>query len=144
MTEVMFHLRVADRVDYACRLLRKAYAQDAQVVVCAPPSTLAKVDTLLWTSDPVSFVPHLRLAPDAPAPDTVAAATPIWLVERGEQAPTHDVLLNLGDELVAGFETFARVIEIVPQDEAAVQAARLRWKHYADRGYVLKRHEARV
>lgn len=37
MTEVMFHVRVADRVGYACRLLRKAHARDAKVVVCAPP-----------------------------------------------------------------------------------------------------------
>lgn len=139
----MFHLRVADRIGYACRLLRKAYAQDAQVVVCAPPSTLAKLDTMLWASDPASFIPHVRLAPDARPPDHLAG-TPIWLVERAEQGPTHEVLLNLGDELVAGFEAFARVIEIVPQDVDAAQAARLRWKHYADRGYVLKHHEARA
>jgi DNA polymerase-3 subunit chi len=139
----MFHLRVADRVGYACRLLRKAYAQQAQVVVCAPPATLAALDTLLWVSDPTSFIPHVRLAPDARAPERLAD-TPIWLVEHAEQAPTHDVLLNLGDELVAGFEAFARVIEIVPQDEDAAQAARRRWKHYADRGYVLKHHEARA
>lgn len=138
----MFHLRVADRLGYACRLLRKAHAQDARVVVCAPPATLARLDALLWTSDPSSFVPHVRLEPGAASLSEVDP-TPIWLVERVEQAPTHDVLVNLGDELVAGFEAFARVIEIVPEDEAAKQAARLRWKHYADRGYVLKRHEAR-
>lgn len=139
----MFHLRVADRIGYACRLLRKAYTQDAKVVVCAPAPTLAQLDALLWTSDPASFVPHVRLGPgaqDLPQDDP----TPIWLVEDVERAPAHDVLVNLGDELVAGFEAFARVIEIVPEDEAAKQAARLRWKHYADRGYVLKRHEARA
>ena len=136
----MFHLRVADRLGYACRLLRKAYAQDAKVVVCAPQPTLAKLDTLLWTSDPASFVPHVRLAPGA-ASLPEGDPTPIWLVEHAEQAPTHDVLLNLGDELVAGFEAFARVIEVVPEEEEAKQAARLRWKHYADRGYPLKHHE---
>ncbi|MEO8123821.1 MAG: DNA polymerase III subunit chi [Burkholderiales bacterium] len=139
----MFHLRVADRLGYACRLLRKAHAQGALVVVCAPSPTLARLDALLWTSDPLSFVPHVRLEPGAPSLPEVDP-TPIWLVEGIEQAPTHDVLVNLGDELVAGFEVFARVIEIVPEDEDAKQAARLRWKHYADRGYVLKRHEARA
>ena len=53
------------------------------------------------------------------------------------------MLLNLGDELVPGFESFERVIEIVPEDEVPKQAARRRWKHYADRGYALARHEAR-
>ena len=52
------------------------------------------------------------------------------------------MLLNLGDEVVAGFGAFERVIEVVPRDEGAKQAARRRWKHYADRGYVLRHHEA--
>lgn len=140
MTEVMFHLDVPDRLGYACRLLRKAHARGAKVVVSAPEPTLSRLDELLWTFEPTAFVPHLHPAPGA----TVAPGlgpTPIWLVERVEQAPYHEVLLNLGDELVAGFESFERVIEIVPADEAPKQAARRRWKHYADRGYVLKRHE---
>lgn len=143
MTEVMFHLRVADRVGYALRLLRKAHAQDAKVVVCAPPQTLARLDALLWTSDPSSFLPHVRLAPDA-APPAPGDPTPIWLVERVDQAPARDVLVNLGDELVTGFEAFARVVEIVPEDDEAKQAARQRWKYYADRGYALGHHEARA
>ena len=143
MTEVMFHLNVADRLGYACRLLRKAYGAGAKVVVSAPPVTLARLDELLWTFEATEFIPHLRVA----AGEAVAPRlrhTPIWLVERVEQAPHHDVLLNLGDELVPGFESFERVIEIVPDDAEPKQAARRRWKHYADRGYPLKRHEART
>ncbi|MBE2244361.1 MAG: DNA polymerase III subunit chi [Burkholderiaceae bacterium] len=143
MTEVMFHLRVADQVGYACRLLRKAHARDAKVVVCAPPRMLAELDALLWTSEPSSFLPHVRLLPDAASP-APGDPTPIWLVERADQAPTRDVLVNLGNELVTGFEAFARVIEIVPEDEEAKQAARRRWKYYADRGYALAHHEARA
>ncbi len=143
MTEVMFHLRVADRVGYACRLLHKAHAKNAKVVVCAPRQTLARLDALLWTSDAASFVPHVRLDPGAasPAPND---PTPIWLVEQADQAPAHEVLVNLGDELVPGFEGFDRVIEIVDEDEAVKLAARRRWKHYADRGYALAHHEARA
>lgn len=142
MTEVMFHLDVPDRLDYACRLLRKAHARGARVVVCAPGPTLSRLDELLWTFEPTAFVPHLHVAPDATVPAALSG-TPIWLVERVDQAPHHEVLLNLGDELVPGFESFGRVIELVPADEAPKQAARRRWKHYADRGYALDRHEAR-
>ena len=142
MTEVMFHLNVPDRLGYACRLLRKAYGSGAKVVVSAPPATLARLDVLLWTFEATDFVPHIHLA-DGEAAAPRLQHTPIWLVERVEQAPHHDVLLNLGDELVPGFESFAKVIEIVPEDAAPKQAARQRWKHYADRGYVLKRHEAK-
>lgn len=143
MTEVMFHLNVADRLGYACRLLRKAYGSGAKVVVTAPPATLARLNVLLWTFEDTDFVPHLHVA----AGETVAPRlqhTPIWLVERVEQAPHHDVLLNLGDELVPGFESFDRVIEIVPADAEPKQAARRRWRHYADRGYALSRHEAKA
>jgi len=143
MTEVMFHLNVQDRLGYACRLLRKAQAVGARVVVTAPPETLSRLDTLLWTFEPTDFVPHLRVAHGAAVAPHLKG-TPIWLVDRVEQAPYHEALLNLGDELVPGFESFERVIEIVPADEAPKQAARQRWKHYADRGYVLKRHEART
>jgi len=141
VTEVMFHLNVPDRLGYACRLLRKAHAQGAKVVVSALPATLSKFDGLLWTFEPTDFVPHVHVLLGGTVPARLHE-TPIWLVERAEQAPHHEVLLNLGDELVAGFESFDRVIEIVPEDEASKQAARRRWKHYADRGYVLKRHEA--
>ena len=141
MTEVMFHLHVPDRLGYACRLLRKAHAQGARVVVTAPAATLARLDTLLWTFEPTDFVPHIRVAAGASVAPNLQP-TPIWLVDQVEQAPHHEALLSLGDDLVPGFETFERVIENVPEDEAPKQAARRRWKHYADRGYALKRHEA--
>ncbi|MBK6863457.1 MAG: DNA polymerase III subunit chi [Ideonella sp.] len=143
MTEVMFHLNVEDRLGYACRLLRKACAVDARVVVSAPAQTLARLDSLLWTFEPAAFVPHLRVALGAEVPARLRD-TPVWLVEHVEQAPHHDALVNLGDDLVPGFESFDKVIEIVPDDEASRQAARRRWKHYAERGYALKRHEAKA
>lgn len=139
----MFHLNVADRLDYACRLLRKAYAAQARVVVSGPASTLTRLDNLLWTFDPAAFVPHLRVTAPSDVPPHLQD-TPIWLIEQAEQAPHRDVLLNLGDELVAGFESFSKVIEIVPVDDAPKAAARQRWKHYALRGYAMKRHEARA
>jgi len=139
MTEVMFHLDVPDRLGYACRLLRKAHARGAKVVVSASQATLATLDTLLWTFEATDFVPHRHRAPGASVAPRLRE-TAIWLVERVEQAPHHEALLNLGDELVPGFESFERVIEIVPHEEAPKQAARLRWRHYADRGYVLTQH----
>jgi DNA polymerase-3 subunit chi len=141
MTEVMFHLGVDDRLGYACRRLRKACAVDARVVVSGPAPTLAKLDAMLWTFEPTAFVPHVRVAPGAEVPARLRD-TPVWLIESVEAAPHHDALVNLGDDLVPGFESFSKVIEIVPADEAQKQAARRRWKHYAERGYAIGRHEA--
>jgi DNA polymerase-3 subunit chi len=67
--------------------------------------------------------------------------TPVWLVADLAQAGHHDVLVNLHDDAPAGFETFARLIELVTPIEADRAAARQRWKHYATRGYAIEKHE---
>jgi DNA polymerase-3 subunit chi len=49
--------------------------------------------------------------------------------------------VNLGVEVPTGFERFERVIEVVGLDDADRQLARTRWRHYADRGYTMTRHD---
>jgi DNA polymerase-3 subunit chi len=143
MTEVSFHFNVPDRMAYACRLLRKAVRRGAKVVVAAPAPVLTQLDRQLWTFEPLDFVPHVHAKPgQAVAPRL--QGTPVWLSEELQGVPHHEVLLNLGDELVAGFESFARVIELVSSQGPDRQAGRSRWKHYADRGYQIARHDVAV
>ena len=140
MTEVSFHFNVPDRTEYVCRLLRKAVRKGATVVVTGTPPTLARLDRALWAFDALEFVPHLLLRPgQAVAPRL--RTTPVWLAEDAVQAEHRDVLLNLGDQAPAGFESFARIIEIVTPDDDDRLAARERWKHYATRGYAIEKHE---
>ena len=141
MTEIAFHFNVPDRLAYACRLLRKATRQGARVAVTAPLATLRGLDRALWTFEPEEFVAHAVL-PAGATPSERLAPTPVWLAERPDDVAVHEVLVNLGDDTPAGFERFARLIEIVGTDEIERAAARARWKHYAARGYALQRHEA--
>lgn len=140
MTHVRFHFNVVDRTDYACRLLRKATRQGAQVVVTGPARALADLDRALWAFDPIEFVPHVLLPPGQALPERLRA-TRVWLAEQTTDAPTREVLLNLGREAPAEFETFDRVVEIVSTDEADRMAARARWRSYAARGVAIERHE---
>jgi DNA polymerase III subunit chi len=140
MTEVSFHTNVPHLLGYTCRLLRKATRQGARVVVTAPAGTLAALDAALWTFDPLDFVPHLMPAPGAAIAERLRS-TPVWLLERLADASHHEVLVNLGAQAPEGFESFARVFEIVPTDAEGVAAGRLRWKHYASRGYAIEHHE---
>ncbi len=140
MTEVSFHFNVPDRMAYACRLLRKAVRRGAKVAVCAPGEVLQRLDRQLWVFEPLDFVPHVHAKPGhAVAPRL--RDTPVWLSEAVQDVPHREVLLNLGETLVDGFESFARVIEIVSHDGADRQAGRARWKHYSDRGYDIVRHD---
>lgn len=141
MTEISFHTKVPDVMGYACRLLRKASRKGSRVVVSAESDVLRQLDLALWTFDELDFVPHIRVARGA----TVAprlAATPIWLIEPGTEPTGHDVLVNLSLELPPGFAAYERVIEIVGHGDEVARAGRARWRHYLERGYALKHHEA--
>ena len=141
MTELQFHFNVPDRLLYACRLLRKALRSGATgVAVTAAAPTLQRLDRTLWTFDDLEFIPHLVLRAGQPVAPRLAR-TPIWLVEQAQQGAQHPVLVHLGDEPALGFESFARLIEIVSTDPEDREAARRRWKHYAGRGYALQRFD---
>ena len=142
MTEVSFHVNVPHPLAYACRLLRKAARQGARVVVTAPAATLRSLDQALWTFEPLDFVPHLMPLPGTPVAERLRV-TPVWLLEQAADALHHEVLLNLGPEAPEGFESFARVIELVPTDDEGRAAGRRRWKHYASRGYAIVHHEVK-
>lgn len=138
MTEVAFHFNVPDKLGYACRLLRKAWASGSRVVVTGEPDTLRALDTDLWTFSPVEFIPHCHAgAADA----EVLAASPVVLADSPRGTPHQQVLVNLGGRIPDGFERFERLIEVVTQDDDDRVQARSRWKHYADRGYAITRHD---
>jgi DNA polymerase III subunit chi len=137
MTEIEFHVNVPDKLQYSCRLLRKAYRSGANAVVTAEPDLLQQLDQLLWTYSGTEFLPHCRS--DSPA--TTVAATPIVLADQLGAWSSGSVLINLGQQVPAGFERFERFIEVACSLEEDRLAARDRWKHYRDRGYSLKRHE---
>jgi DNA polymerase-3 subunit chi len=140
MTEISFHFNVADRVSYACRLLRKATRQGARVTVTAADEMLSELDRALWSFDPIEFLPHLWLRSGEPLAKRLSA-TPVCLVAAPSLALHHDVLLNLGSQAPSGFESYARVVELVSCDDDERAAARVRWTHYAARGYSIQRHE---
>jgi DNA polymerase III subunit chi len=143
--KVEFHSGVAEPLDHTCRLLRKAHAAGARVVVHGPDAMLRELDQALWTFDALSFVPHVRLRGAAGAGASVSAAqarTPLWLVDDVAAVADREVLVNLGSSMVDGWEGFARVIEVVPADEQASAAARQRWRRYAERDGVEMVHHA--
>jgi DNA polymerase III subunit chi len=137
MTEVAFHFNVPERVAYTCRLLRKAVLGGSRVVVTGDAQTLRQVDVALWAFSALDFVPHCLGLSDP----VVSAHSPVVLIETPLPAPHQQVLLNLGARVPEGFEQFERLIELVTADDQDRANARQRWKHYADRGYAITRHD---
>ncbi|NDP40512.1 MAG: DNA polymerase III subunit chi [Rhodoferax sp.] len=137
MTEVAFHFNAPDRLAYVCRLLRKAVASGAKLVVTGSPDELQHLDRALWTFSPVDFLPHCFLDSES----YVVAASPVILSTTTVAVPHRQVLINLGQFVPDGFERFERVIEVVGLDDEDRQSARSRWKQYADLGYAITRHD---
>jgi DNA polymerase-3 subunit chi len=139
-TEVEFHTGVADVTGFACRLLRKAYRQGAQLLVAAPATALAELDRRLWMQEALDFVPHVRL----PAEERVALRSPIWLASAWSAAPAQAALgrvhINLGADMPADPASLPRIIEVLGCDAEAVQAGRLRWRLYKAQGLTVVHH----
>jgi DNA polymerase III subunit chi len=158
MTDIAFHVGIADVMGYACRLVRKAYASGAGVCVCAQAETLARLDQALWTFSPLDFIAHDVLTADAAAPAANASApaanasapaanaacgrpASVELVVSAALSGNHQVLINLEPQIPQAFERFERLIELVSAAPDDLAAARERWKHYKSKGYPLLKHE---
>ena len=138
MTAIDFHVNAPDKVGYTCRLLRKAVGKGSKVVVTGEPAILNELDLALWTFSPVDFIAHCH---GQAGGAVMLAASPVVLAETAQGAPHHEVLVNLGSKVPDGFERYERLIEIVTRDAQDLQVGRSRWKHYADRGYALVKHD---
>jgi len=139
VTGIEFRFNAADKVDYACRLLRKAVAaKGAQLVVTGDAVTLGAVDAALWQLSPTDFIAHCH----ADAQEAVLSRSPVVLASpTAGTLPDRPVLINLAREVPVGFERFERLIELVGIDDGERQAGRVRWRHYADRGYAMTRFD---
>ncbi len=141
MTEIGFHFNVATPSGYACRLLRKALRQGTPVAITGPKALLERIDSDLWALGAAEFVPHAWTSDAGSVPARLHATT-AWLAPDPLEAPLHDALVNVGESVPRGFESFRRLIEVVSAEETDRAAARERWKGYARRGYAILQHEA--
>ena len=138
MTRVGFYVvqsaGAGERLQVAVRLADKAFNQGHRIFINAADEAQAReLDELLWSYRPASFLPHgLHGSGD----DSDVAIG--WGQDPGEH---NDLLINLQLEIPAFFSRFARVAEVVTQDEQSLAALRCSWTFYRDRGYQLEKHD---
>jgi DNA polymerase-3 subunit chi len=132
-TRVDFHSKVADKVNYACRLVRKARAADCRVVIYSDnDAQLRALDEALWTFSELDFLPH------AMAADALAIQTPVILANNVDGTlPHHQILINLSSETPTNFILFERMLEIVSTESADAAAGRERYRYYQQQGHPL-------
>ncbi len=137
MTDVAFHTGIANPLDYACRLLRKAYRSGARVAVHGDAAALDRLDQALWTFEPLEFVPHIVLPRDALDARRVQA-TPVVLLKGESAAPAGcRVAVTLAAHPVDDVAAYDRLIAIVGLSPEHREAGRQRWREYERAGHAM-------
>jgi DNA polymerase-3 subunit chi len=135
---VAFHFNAPDKLDYACRFIRKAMRHDVRVTVVAPMARLRQLSAKLWKQSAHDFLAHAVVGDDLQS----LALAPVALVEEAEQSPHRELLLHLGTQVQHGFEAFDKVVEVVASfDEEDRALARVRWRTYQTGGYAIERYD---
>ena len=136
MTRIDFYSNAGSKLHAACRIVGRAWKGKHKVLVFTPEEAVARsFDRLLWTYQPIGFVPHCM------AQDPLAVETPVLITTKVDTLSHDEVLVNLAPEYPAIFSRFARLIEVVGLDEIDRTAARARWRFYKDRGYAIEHHD---
>ncbi len=141
MTRADFYILAAsdedDRQQFFCRLSEKILGLGLQVFVQVPDEIRAtRLDERLWSWRPDSFVPHALQGASPTSPVTIG-----W----GTALPAHrDVYVNLGLELPPEALKFRRIVEIVVQEPAILEASRNNYRLCQTHGVELHRTDMRT
>ena len=134
MTEVRFYHLQRDNLDGVLPVMLSRVIERGQraVIQLGSQERLDAINDRLWTFDPGSFLPH------GGAADGHAGDQPIWLTLE-EERPNGAEVLFLADGATSGkvaeFELVAELFD--GNDDAAVKAARERWKIYKESGHAV-------
>ena len=138
MTRVKMYVKAADRLRLLYRLLsRKVVPRGIRAFVLAADEAEAeRVDNYLWIAVAGEFLPHARADSEA------AAESPVVIGVAEPAAAFHSGLLVSWRETVPPFfGSFAHFADISANTPQETQAARARYKFYAEQGYPLDFHD---
>lgn len=131
--EVEFHTGLADPLDHAARLLRKAVRLGERVCVATPQFEL--LSRRLWAEPESDFFAHAR-------PGATRAAwqlSPVWLLPAFDAAVDATgwpaVWVNIGSAVAPEGARCSRLLELVGAGPDEAKAGRERWRAYAARGW---------
>jgi DNA polymerase III subunit chi len=126
------------RLKLACKLAEKAYLASRTVLVWhTDPAELKAFDTMLWTFNDGSFVPHELQAAGASSDSPVLLSSSVTL------SANVDIIINLAPDLPPCLSRTPRVAEIIDGDDARRRAGRARFKAYRELGVQPASHNIR-
>lgn len=144
MTDIDFYILSAQqdeqRLDFACRLIEKAYRSRCKVYIHFNNEAEAKAfDELLWSFRDSSFIPHGLIGSQK-----LEENCPIHLGYGELQPPNFDVMVNLATEIPSTVARYKRVLEVVIQQDDVLAATRNHYRYYKERGYPINNIDMRM
>lgn len=130
---------MADKLLYACRLIRKAYRAGMRTCVMGDADTLRQLDRLLWVFDDTDFVPHVCSTDGKHVPPHLAHS-PVWLSDGSVLVPALQTGINVGYAMPAQLSGFTKYIDLVSSLHEDRQAGRQRWRDYEAMGLQIQSH----
>ncbi|MBW7910475.1 MAG: DNA polymerase III subunit chi [Alphaproteobacteria bacterium] len=134
MTDIRFYHMITKRLEQALpELLAKAITVQPRIVVKAGSrERIEALDSLLWTFDAGSFLPHGYIR------DGNEADQPIWLTTEDDNPNGAQMLVLADGATSTQVKDYALCCEFFDgNDEEAVLAARARWSAYKAEGHEL-------
>lgn len=118
-----------------CELCRKANdAGMATLVLARNDAQAEELDDLLWSFNPDAFIPHQIAGSDEDEEEAV-----VLIAAPGQETADRALVINLRD--AAWMQPCDRVLEVVPDDPAAREPLRERWRQYKAAGYTLNKYD---
>ncbi|MDD5273990.1 MAG: DNA polymerase III subunit chi [Methylovulum sp.] len=140
MPEISFYLLASgslhERDVFACKLIEKAYRSGVACYVLTDHAEQSqRLDDLLWTFRAGSFIPHQIY--DGQLPE---AATVTLIGHSPAPQGWRHTLINLSTHCPDDFLQWARILEILDNNEATKAAARQRYRQYQQAGVSITTH----
>lgn len=128
MADIVFYHLTSTSLDQALpKLLEKALQGNFRVLVrVATPTEAERVNGLLWSYNPESFLPH------GTAKDGHSDQQPIYITAEEENPNKASLLLTACGLQLESVSMYARVLDIFDGgNEQQVMQARGRWEYYS-------------
>lgn len=135
MTDISFYHLLTTPLEAALpRLMEKTLASGMHAVVkVSSEQQMDKLNDILWTYRPDSFLPHGAM--NDPYPEQ----QPVYLTLRDENPNGAQLLVIADGSTVADPSAYTKILDMFDgHDETAVTAARARWKTYKESSHALR------
>ncbi|MDB5490424.1 MAG: polymerase chi subunit, HolC family protein [Micavibrio sp.] len=134
MTEIRFYHLTTRSIDSALpEICARALSAGHRVLVCAgDEAEVERLTNILWTSSPLSFLPHGSKKDGRPEQQ------PIWMTAGNDNPNAANVMIVTSGATPDSFDGFTLFCDLFDgRDETMLASARQRWKAYKDGAHSL-------